>query len=149
MLLPDRGIGIFAFANRTYAAPSAAVWDAAVALDKAGLLGKERELQVSADLAAAYDTVGAMYRAGNVNVARDQLAMNFLLDRDADAWSRKLTKLKSAVGDCDTNSTAEPTGALSGDFTWACTHGRLAGSLLLTPTQPPRIQAWELEPMVP
>ena len=57
VLLPDRGIGIFAFANRTYAGPSAAVWDAAVALDKAGLLGRERELPVSADLANAYRAV--------------------------------------------------------------------------------------------
>ncbi len=44
LLLPDRGIGIFAFANRTYAGPSVAVWDAAVALNKAGLLGTEHEL---------------------------------------------------------------------------------------------------------
>lgn len=38
LLLPDYGIGIFALANRTYAGPSAPVWDAAVALHKAGLL---------------------------------------------------------------------------------------------------------------
>ena len=66
LLLPDRGIGIFAFANRTYAGPSAPVWDAAVALDEAGLLGKEREIPVSADLANAYRALGAMYAAGSV-----------------------------------------------------------------------------------
>ena len=36
LLLPDHGVGIFALANRTYAGPSGAVWDAAVALSKAG-----------------------------------------------------------------------------------------------------------------
>ena len=149
MLLPDRGIGIFAFANRTYAGPSAAVWDAAMALDQAGLLGKARELPVSADLAQAYRTVGMMFAAGSVAGAGEQLAMNFLLDRDAAGWSNELAKLKSSVGDCDTNSAVEPTGALSGDFTWRCTHGRLHGSLSLTPTQPTRIQAWELERIEP
>jgi len=149
LLLPDRGIGIFAFANRTYAGPYVAVWDAAVALDEAGLLGKDRELPVSPELAAAYRTVGAMYAAGNVAAASGQLAMNFLLDRDPDGRSRDLAKLKAEVGECDTASPVEPTGAHSGDFTWRCTHGRLKGSLSLAPTQPPRIQEWLLEPMVP
>ncbi len=149
LLLPDRGIAIFAFANRTYAGPYVAVWDAAVALNKAGLLGKDRVLPISTELAGAYRTVGAMYAAGKIAVAGDQLAMNFLLDRDSDGWSRDLAKLKAHVGECDTSSTVEPTGALTGDFTWRCTHGRLKGSLSLAPTQPPRIQEWVLEPMVP
>ena len=38
LLLPDYGVGIFAFANRTYAGPRPPVWDAAVALHRAGLL---------------------------------------------------------------------------------------------------------------
>ena len=36
LLLPDYGVGIFAFANRTYAGPRAPVWDAAVTLLRAG-----------------------------------------------------------------------------------------------------------------
>ncbi len=149
LLLPDRGIGIFAFANRTYAGTSAPVWDAAIALDKAGLLGKERQMPVSADLANAYRALGAMYAAGSVAAAQGQLGMNFLLDRDADHWSSRLAQLKAGVGDCDTTAAVEPTGALSGDYTWRCTHGRLSGSLSLTPTQPPRIQEWEIEPLAP
>ncbi len=149
LLLPDRGIGMFVFANRTYAGPSVPLWDAAIALDKAGRLGKERVMPVSADLATAYRTVGAMYTSGDVAAVREQLAMNFLLDRDADGWSRDLAKLKAKVGDCDTSTPVEPTGALSGDYTWRCAHGRLEGSLLLAPTQPPRIQQWVLEPIVP
>ena len=149
LLLPDRGIGIFAFANRTYAGPSVAVWDAAVALNKARMLGKVRELPISADLASAYRSAGAMYQAGDVAPARDRLAMNFLLDRDADGWSRDLARLKSDVGECETTAPITPTGALSGDFTWRCAHGRLKGSLSLAPTLPPRIQEWVLEPIVP
>jgi CubicO group peptidase (beta-lactamase class C family) len=149
LLLPDRGIGIFAFANRTYAGPSVAVWDAAIALDKAGLLGKVRGIPVTPELTTAYATVGAMYAAGSVEAAKDQLAMNFLLDRDVDAWARELAKLKTGAGDCDTTAPVEPTGAMSGNFTWRCAHGRLEGKLSLSPTQPPRLQEWVLKPIVP
>lgn len=149
LLLPDRGIGIFAFANRTYAGPSRAVWDAAVALDKAGLLGHERELPVGPDLADAYRAAGSIYAAGDISVARAILAMNFLLDRDVAAWSRRLADLKAQVGECNTSAPVTSTGALTGSFTWRCTRGRLEGSLSLAPTNPPRIQELILEPIDP
>ncbi|HKR24388.1 MAG TPA: serine hydrolase domain-containing protein, partial [Allosphingosinicella sp.] len=38
LLLPERGVGVFAFANRTYAGPSPPVWASALALQRAGLL---------------------------------------------------------------------------------------------------------------
>jgi hypothetical protein len=75
--------------------------------------------------------------------------MNFLLDRDAEHWSRDLARLKSDVGECDTSAPVAATGALSGDFTWRCEHGRVAGSLLLAPTRPPLIQAWQLSAIKP
>jgi hypothetical protein len=149
LLLPDRGIGIFAFANRTYAGPSVSVWDAAVALNKAGLLGKERELPVSADLGAAYRSAGAMFEAGDVAAGREQLAMNFLLDRDAEAWSREFARLKAEVGECETAAPVTATGVLTGDFIWRCAHGRIRGTLILAPTRPALIQAWQLEPIIP
>lgn len=149
LLLPDRGIGIFAFANRTYAGPSVAVWDAAIALNAAGLLGEEREQPISADLESAYRAAGMMYESGDVTAARDQLAMNFLLDRDADGWSRELAKLKAEVGACETTAPLTATGTLSGEFTWRCSHGRIEGSLTLAPTRPALIQEWLLERIVP
>ena len=149
LLLPDRGIGIFAFANRTYAAPMAAVWDAAVLLHEAEMLGAERRLEASKDLEAAYRGAGAMYQAGSVAAREDLLAMNFLLDLDAGAWSRKLAGLKASVGDCDTGAPIEATGGLSGNFTWRCEHGRVKGSLTLAPTRPALIQDWRLETIKP
>ena len=149
LLLPDRGIGIFALANRTYAGPSVAVWDAAIALNSAGLLGVEREVPVSADLESAYRSAGMMYKSGDVTTARDRLAMNFLLDRDADGWARELAKLKAEAGECETTAPIAATGKLSGDFTWRCSHGRVEGSLTLAPTRPALIQEWLLERIVP
>ena len=149
LLLPDRGIGIFALANRTYAGPSVAMWDAAIALDRAGLLGKERELPVSADLASAYRTAGMMYKSGDVTAAREHLAMNFLLDRDAEGWSRELAKLKAEAGECETTAPITASGTLSGDFTWRCSNGRIEGSLTLAPTRSALIQEWLLERIIP
>jgi D-alanyl-D-alanine-carboxypeptidase/D-alanyl-D-alanine-endopeptidase len=143
LLLPDHGVGIFAFANRTYAGPSGAVWDAAVALSKAGFL-KDRSVPVGEELASAYRTVGAIYTQGDVAAGRDQLAMNFLMDRDAAGWGRDLASLKKQVGECDTAAPVTATSTLAGEFTWRCAHGRVTGSVLLAPTHPPRIQSIQL-----
>ena len=140
LLMPDRGAAIFAFANRTYAGPSAPVWDSAISLLKAGALPAERALAPSAELLASYRTAAEIYTSGTVSQSVDALAMNFLMDRDADGWSRDLDRLKRQVGDCDTAAPLVATGALAGEFTWHCVHGRLKGSLLLSPTRPAKIQ---------
>ncbi len=146
LLLPDAGVGIFAFANRTYAGPTGPVWDAAIALHKAGYL-KQSQPAPSADLANAYRAVAAMYKAGNVAAAGDVFAVNFLMDRDAAGRARDLAALKEKVGDCDTSAAVNPTGAQSGSFTWRCATGRVSGSVLLAPTVPARIQEIRLRPI--
>jgi D-alanyl-D-alanine-carboxypeptidase/D-alanyl-D-alanine-endopeptidase len=148
LLLVDHGVGIFAFANRTYGIPVAPAWDAAVVLHSAGVLPR-RSAPVSAELAAAYRVAAGIYAAGTVTASRGALAMNFLLDRDATHWASYLAGLKAQVGDCDTAAPLSATGLLSGDFTWPCTHGRLQGSLLLAPTQPPGIQQLDLAVIAP
>ena len=143
LLLPEQGVGIFAFANRTYGAPAAPVWNAAAELQRAGLI-PERSLPVSDALAAAYADAGAMYRAAELTPGRGRLAMNFLMDRTAENWAREFAGLKSRVGDCDTAAPITATGALSGRFQWVCARGRLDGQLLLAPTRPPTVQALRL-----
>jgi CubicO group peptidase (beta-lactamase class C family) len=148
LLLPEYGVGIFAFANRTYAGPSGPVWDAAVALHQAGLL-KARPVPVSEALAAAYRAAATIYAKGDVKAAAEALAMNVLLDRSAEGRARDLASLRKQVGECETGSPITATGQLSGDFTWRCAHGRVKGSLLLAPTRPPGIQSLRLEPAAP
>ncbi len=140
VILPDYGIGIFAFANRTYAGPRAPVWDAAVTLLRAGHLNK-KPATIAPALATAYAAVSKIFTSGSVTAAGEILAMNFLMDRDAQHWARELSALKTEVGTCDTTSAITPTGALSGDFNWRCEHGRVKGELLLAPTDATRIQA--------
>ena len=140
LLLPDHGIGVFAFANRTYAGPSLPVYRAALELQAAELLSG-RPVQVSEALAATYAAARAIYRAGNLTPGRDRLAMNFLMDRSAENWARELARLKGEVGECETEAPITATGALAGRFRWTCERGRLDGQLLLAPTNPPTIQA--------
>ncbi len=143
LLLADYGVAIFAFANRTYAGPSAPVWDAAVTMQKAGLLNRPPK-PVSVDLAKSYHAAIAIYEKGDVNAGGDVLAMNFLMDRDAAGWKSDIADIKSKVGECDVSSPITASSAMEGSFVWRCTHGRVAGSILLAPTTPARIQTLRL-----
>lgn len=140
LVLPDHGVGIFALANRTYAGPTAPVWDAAVAMLRAGDL-RGRQTPVSPALSAAYAGAVRAFVSGSVTVTNDLLAMNFLMDKDAEHWARDIAALKAQVGACDTSAPVRPTGALSGVFTWTCATGRVRGDILLAPTPTPQIQA--------
>jgi hypothetical protein len=141
LLLPDFGVGIFALANRTYAGPRPPVWDAAMTLLRAGRLKPLRSSTPSTALTTAYAAVAKMFTAGSVTSAGDLLAPNFLMDRDAEHRARDFAELKAQVGTCDTAAPIAPTGALAGDFTWRCEHGRVKGAVLLAPTQTLRIQS--------
>jgi serine-type D-Ala-D-Ala carboxypeptidase/endopeptidase len=148
LLLPDYGVGIFALANRTYAGPRAPVWDAAVTLLRAGRL-KARASASSTALSTAYAAVVKMFAGGSVTSAGDVLAMNFLMDRDAEHRARDFADLKAQLGPCDTSAPIAPTSALTGDFTWRCERGRVNGEVLLAPTPTPRIQSLTLTRAAP
>lgn len=148
MLMPDRGVGVFALANRTYAGPSGPAWDSAVAMDKAGLLVR-RDTPVSPVIAEMFAATRAAYAARNLKPLDGKLAMNFLLDRSAANWTAELAKLKAEVGECPTAEPLAPTGALSTAFRLNCERGKLDGTLLLAPTNPVTIQAWRLRVLPP
>lgn len=139
MLMPDYGVGIFVFTNRTYNGGSGPAWDAAVALHKAGAL-IARTIPVSALLADGYAAAGRIFAAGDVLAARDRLAMNFLMDHDATQWRKRIAAVKQEVGACASDAPVVATGALAGRFTWTCERGRVAGTILLAPTPDAQIQ---------
>jgi serine-type D-Ala-D-Ala carboxypeptidase/endopeptidase len=140
VLLPEYGVGIFVFANRTYAGPQLPVLQTALAIKNAGLL-TPRETPVSEALTASYASARAMFAANSVRRHRNALAMNFLMDRSAENWAREFRRLKTETGACETDAPITATGALAGQFYWECERADLAGNLLLAPTNPPRIQA--------
>ena len=100
-------------------------------------------------LAQGYAAAGRIYASGDVLAARDNLAMNFLMDADAVHWGKRLAALKGEVGSCAVDAPLSATGNLSGKFTWTCEKGRVAGSLLLAPTADAEIQELKLEVKAP
>ncbi len=146
MFMPERGVGVFAFTNRTYTSPSAHVNAAASSMVRAGLIDT-RPVPVSSQLAANYRAAGQAYAAGSVAALRPSLAMNFLLDRSVETWASVLGQIRTQVGECRTDSAIVPNGALNGYFDWECDRGRLQGQVLLAPTNPATIQALRFRPV--
>jgi CubicO group peptidase (beta-lactamase class C family) len=146
LLMPDSGVGVFAFANRTHAAIATPVTTAALTLQRAGL-APARVHAVNAALDNAYGVAARMYSAGDLEPGKAVLAMNFLMDQSAENWAHEFAKLKHGVGKCDSGTPIKPTGMLSGDFKWTCERGAIEGQLLLSPTHPPGIQALRFKAM--
>ena len=146
LLMPEAGIGLFAFTNRTYNSGTPPVWDAAMALHRAGAITRH-PVPLSPLLAEGYAAVGRIYAAGDVMAAKDGLAMNFLMDKDASSWSRQLAEVKRQVGDCRTDTPITPTTAMAGTFIWTCARGQVRGDVLLAPTSMATIQELHLVPV--
>ncbi len=143
LLLPDYGVGLFVFSNRTYAGGSDALWRAASMLNTAGLLS-ERPRPLSPALSDAYAAARNIYRQGDVLVDKSELADNFLMDRSAANWRRELASIKRQVGACERDMPVFARGAMSANFRWVCERGMVDGYLLLAPTTPTTIQQLRL-----
>jgi serine-type D-Ala-D-Ala carboxypeptidase/endopeptidase len=140
MLLPDKGVGIFAFSNRTYGGPGLPATRALLALNKAGVL-KDRPLSTSAGLASAYAAARTVWRSGDIGAA--PLANNMLMDRDAAGWAKLIAGVKTEVGECPAIEAIKPISAMEGRFTWNCSHGRVEGRVQRAPTPAVTVQALE------
>ncbi len=140
---PETQIGVFSFANRTYAAMNEPNVDAAAALKEAGFWSSAPR-PVSAQLAPAVEAVSRVYRAGRIAEAQEMLAINFLLDRPAAEWDRHLAHLTARIGELR-HIDAKPSHALAAKLKLTCAHGKARGTLILTGEQTPRIQSLTLE----
>ncbi|WP_293968184.1 serine hydrolase [Sphingomonas sp.] len=146
MLLPEKGVGLFAFASKTYGGASLPAFRAMLALNKAGAL-QDRGTEVSPGLASAYDAARAVWRTGAIESA--PLANNMLMDRDAPRWKALIEGLKAQVGTCDMDAPITPYWAMEGRFLWTCEHGRIAGRVQRAPTPAVTLQALEFAVQAP
>lgn len=146
LLVPDAGLGVFALSNRTYAGPSAPVWDAATVLFKSSFAAP-RALPVSDHLRSAYAVARRIWQAGNVESESKYLAMNFQMDRSDANWRRVLAEAAAKSGACNLDAAITPTGRLSGRFSWTCANGTIEGNVLLAPTADPQIQSLAFQPV--
>jgi CubicO group peptidase (beta-lactamase class C family) len=142
LLLPEKGIGIFAFANRTYAGPGLPVMKAAMMLQASGAAAA-RPAVTSDRLQQGYALARTIWRAGDVQAAQTGLAMNFLMDRDAAHWRAELARLRAEAGACAADEAVMPATAMEGSFIWRCERARIEGHLLLAPTPAVALQGLE------
>ncbi|HTE38698.1 MAG TPA: serine hydrolase domain-containing protein [Reyranella sp.] len=142
LLLPEAGIGVFAFGNRTYAPMSRITL--AIAETVHALQPPRAPAAPSPWLKRAVEAVVAAYAAGRIEVAEAVFAENLLLDRPARLRNIELAALKQSLGEGRLESIA-PVHALDGRFTMVCANGRLRGEITLSPDAQPGIQDLTLE----
>jgi CubicO group peptidase (beta-lactamase class C family) len=142
LFVPDRGLAVFAFANRTYAPASRPVRDAANLLARSGAF-PARTPPLSAGLAAMLDAALRIYAKGDVLSEPDVLAMNLLLDRDATLRNSEIAALKAKAGACAAAPPYSADSAMGGTFELACERGKLKVTLLLAPTAQASLQRLE------
>jgi len=137
LMLPDRGWGVFAFGNRTYARMSRITLRVAELLHAAA--PPPAPAKPSPWLARAIEAVVAAYAAGRIETAAQVFAVNFLPDMPARLRDAELAILKQKLGEGRLEK-IEPLHALAGRFTLACERGRVAGTIILSPDAEPGIQ---------
>jgi len=144
LMLPERGVGVFAFSNLTYAPVSGVVRDGAIALVKSGAF-PVRQAPPSAGLQAMAAAVQRIYAAGDVLAVREALAMNVLLDRDAPRRNAELRALKAKLGACRAAEPITADNAMSGMLSFPCDRGTLRVRVILAPTTPASLQTVEFQ----
>lgn len=142
LFVPNRGLAVFAFANRTYAPASRAVREAANSLVQSGAF-PERPAPRSRGLEEMASAVSRIYASGDVMTERPLLAMNFLMDRGAPLRNRELADLKEKLGVCQPTGPAVTDNAMSAMLSYACQRGTLKANVILAPTLPPTLQTLE------
>jgi hypothetical protein len=144
-MLPERGVGLFVFANRTYAPASALLREVAAVLVKSDAFPR-RQVPVSPGLADMAVTVAKIFAAGDVLVARESLAMNVLLDLDAAQRNSQLAALKKTLGTCGAAEPIVTDSAMVATLSYPCERGTLKARVRLAPTSPASLQTLDFEP---
>lgn len=139
LLLPQDGVGLFAFANLTYAPVWQPIVAAAVRLKRVGLLRGENPPPSGVLERAARNALRA-YATGDVAVVQDELASNVLLDRSREQRNSELKTYRARLGGCPSIAPQEIRSVLAGSFLLHCARGQLQLTILLSPTVSPKIQ---------
>ncbi len=137
--LPGYGVGVFAFANVTYAPASRVVRAIVDQLAETGAL-QPRVVPASAPLLEARERVTALVNKWSDAEANALAADNLFLDRSLDARRDEVVALSKQLGACRPEGDFEAENWLRGSFALKCDRGMLDVSLTLAPTHPPKVQ---------
>ncbi len=147
MWLPEYGVGMFAMANLTYAAPAPPMNEAFDALRKTGGL-QARELPASPVLVSTRDAIVKLWGKWNDREAENLAADNFFHDTTAARRKAEIEKIKTEVGECRHVGEVQPENLLRGTFRMDCERGFVTASFTMAPTMPPTLQFLRFIPAV-
>jgi CubicO group peptidase (beta-lactamase class C family) len=144
--LPEYGVGIIAFGNKTYTGFSGVFDQAFEMMARTGGL-EPRAVQPSSALAAARDAVASLVVQWDDAVADRLAAVNLFRDLDKAHRRADLDRLHAQVGACQAGSGFDHVeNALRGDWTMSCERGKLKVAITLAPTTPPAVQFMSVTP---
>lgn len=148
--LPEHGVGIIAFGNRTYTGWGGVTAEAFGALAKTGALEPRLE-QPSPALIQARNAVARLVEQWDDRLAQSIAAENLFMDESSERRRKQLDDLHQKVGACsaDRDRFDYVENALRGQWAIACERGRLLASITLAPTMPPTVQYLSVRPAPP
>lgn len=144
--LPEYGVGIIAFGNRTYTGWNGPTTEALALMKATGAL-EPRVAQPSVALTTRRDAVTRLILHWDDAVADSLAAVNLFLDRSRDRRRAELASFMTQVGPCRAGTGFDVVeNALRGQWTMPCERGALRVSITLAPTMPPSVQYLEVAP---
>jgi CubicO group peptidase (beta-lactamase class C family) len=147
--LPEYGVGVIAFGNRTYSGWARTVDASLEALARTGAL-QPRMIQPSPALVSARNAVAGLVVTWDDAIADRIAAQNLYLDESKERRRAAIAKLVSTVGTCAAGSGFDRVeNALRGDWTMRCERGDLRVAITLAPTNPPLVQYLSVTPAGP
>jgi CubicO group peptidase (beta-lactamase class C family) len=145
--LPEYGVGIVAFGNRTYTGWGGVVDEALNLLARTGGL-EPRVVTPSAALSGAKDRVSALLTRWDDDEANRLAAVNLFLDRSRERRRAEFERFRAELGACRAaDGFASVENPLRGDWLFTCERGQLRASVTLAPTMPPSVQYLEVQPV--
>jgi CubicO group peptidase (beta-lactamase class C family) len=144
--LPDRGVGVVALGNVTYAEMEPATLEALELLDDLGALPPKPRIAATAALGRACDGLARLLDEWDDGLADTLFAENVFADEDRDVRRRRAARLRSDHGPLAPGELVASS-ATAGRFDLHGPRGGVRVSLTLTPEVPPRVQTYEIEPL--
>ena len=147
--LPDYGVGLIAFGNRTYSGWGRPFDDALAAMAKTGAL-QPRVPEPSPALMTAREAVSRLVVRWSDALADSIAANNLYLDRSSDRRRAELERFDTQVGPCRAATGFDfVENALRGSWIMPCERGSLRVAITLAPTMPPKVQYLEVRAVPP
>jgi CubicO group peptidase (beta-lactamase class C family) len=144
--LPDRGVGVAALGNATYAPMGAATLEVLELLDDLGALPPKAPPAPSAGLERAWAGLVRLLTDWDDALADDLFAANVFADEERDLRRGHAASLREQYGPVGAGE-LQASSATAGAFDLRGPRGAVRVTLTLTPDVPPRIQTYEIEPL--